>query len=189
MPLAPEAARLAQASRAGLGAGAWSFLRLQPDLDKPAEGNFSSDCGVVLASYPRVNGVQVCFSPVNPGGHLSSLVRFLSFCIRGVTRRFELAHFDFTFSPSSTSRRMASGRVRPGSFCFDIHAAMAADCSGNTRRCTDSAPVDGLPRDFRVRVIDLPMNIMYQKSKPGGSWSFRPGSNPSHKGRKSNDPG
>jgi hypothetical protein len=36
MLLAPEAARLAQASREALRAGAWSFLRLQPDLDKPA---------------------------------------------------------------------------------------------------------------------------------------------------------
>src|ERR1035437_4077434 len=106
-------------------------LRLQPDLDKPAEGNFSSDCGVVLASYPRVNGVQVCFSPVNPGGHLSSLVSFLSFCIRGVTRRFELAHFNFTFSPSSTRRRMACPRVIVP---FDaIHLSIAAISGGCQR--------------------------------------------------------
>lgn len=62
---------------------------------------------------------------------------------------------------------MASGRVRSGSFCFAIHVAMAADCSGRTRRWTDSAPVDGLPLDFRVRVIDLPMNIVYQKKQAG----------------------
>src|ERR1035437_2340610 len=117
LPFRHQLGEMPCAHRAPLWCSAWvvqarpvslSFLRLQPDLDKPAEGNFSSDCGVVLASYPRVNGVQVCFSPVNPGGHLSSLVSFLSFCIRGVTRRFELAHFDFTFSPSSTKRRMAS---------------------------------------------------------------------------------
>jgi hypothetical protein len=58
---------------------------------------------------------------------------------------------------------MASGQVKSGSFCFDIHVAIAADRSGRMRRCIDRAPVGGRPRDFRVRVIDLLMSIVYQK--------------------------
>jgi hypothetical protein len=38
---------------------------------------------------------------------------------------------------------------------------------GKTRKWTDSAPVGGLPRVFLVRDIDLVINFMYQKSKPG----------------------
>src|SRR5258708_40047122 len=85
-----------------------------------------------------------------------------------------LGHFAFALSPSSTRRRMASGRVRPGSFCFDIHAAIARDCSGSTRKCTDSAPVEGLPLDFRVRVIALLINIVYHKVEPRGSSQLPP---------------
>jgi hypothetical protein len=76
---------------------------------------------------------------------------------------------------------MASGRDRSGSFCFAIHASIADDWSGKTRRCTDSAPVGGRPIFFPVRdSIDLFMGFLYQKVKPRGSVYFRPGSNPQH---------
>src|SRR5882757_9455674 len=35
-------------------------------------------------------------------------------------------YFPFAFSPISTSRRMASGRDRSGSFCLPIHKSKAA---------------------------------------------------------------
>src|ERR1019366_10814781 len=165
LPFRHQLGEMPCAHRAPLWCSAWvvqarpvslSFLRLQPDLDKPAEGNFSSDCGVVLASYPRVNGVQVCFSPVNPGGHLSSLVSFLSFCIRGVARRFELAHFDFTFSPSSTSRRMASDRLTAPRLA---QASISRIRAVGMRVLTNgSFPVAGRPRFLGVTFfVDLPI--------------------------------
>ena len=55
----------------------------------------------------------------------------------------------FTFRPSSTSRRIASGRVS-GSACFAIQASSASNCSGSRRTITPSRrpPVGGRPRPF-----------------------------------------
>lgn len=44
--------------------------------------------------------------------------------------------------------------------------------SGKIRKCTDSAPVGGRPRDFPVRDIDFAMIIAYQKIRPVGRWKL-----------------
>jgi hypothetical protein len=88
----------------------------------------------------------------------------------------------FTLSPSSTRRRIASGRDRSAA-CFLIHASSTATSAGGTRTPIRMAPTFGLPIGFFFLLsdIDLLISICYQKGKPEGSVTFRPGSNPSHK--------
>jgi len=45
-----------------------------------------------------------------------------------------------------------------------------------------SVPVAGRPAFLRLTVIDFAIITYNVKSKPRGSWNFRPGSNSSHKG-------
>jgi hypothetical protein len=98
---------------------------------------------------------------------------------------FPTFHFDFAFSPSSTSWRMASGRDRSGSFCLAIHASKVASGS-SSRRTPISVPlpvVTGRPRFFFwITLIDFAIIYGYHKSKPRGSANFRPGSNPETNG-------
>jgi hypothetical protein len=64
---------------------------------------------------------------------------------------FPYAHF-FAFSPSSTSRRMASGRVKSGSFCLAIQVSKLESGASN-KRTPINVPlpvVTGRPRLFFV---------------------------------------
>ena len=69
-------------------------------------------------------------------------------------------HFGaFTFSPSSTRRRMASGRERPGVWVL-IHVSSVATSAGGTLTPIRIAPTRGLPtprRLFLLSTIDLAM--------------------------------
>jgi hypothetical protein len=128
-----------------------AWLRVEPKWSRKVSSAERNNCDVTAAPQARVL--------ISNGEWPNS----------ASTSSCSCPHFPFAFSPSSTRRRMASGRERSGSFCFVIQASIAADWSGRIRRCTDSAPVDGLPRVFLVRDIDLVINFMYQKSKPEGS--------------------
>jgi hypothetical protein len=79
-------------------------------------------------------------------------------------------HF-FAFIPISTSRRMASGRDRPGSFCFAIQASIAAKGRSSIRTPT-TVPVPvvtGRPRLFALTLIDFAMKYRYRKIRLRGS--------------------
>jgi hypothetical protein len=91
-------------------------------------------------------------------------------------------HF-FALSPSSTRRRMASGRDKSGAF-FLIQASNSATPAGGTLTPISVAPTGGRPIRFFLLsdTVDLLMSICYQKGKPRGSSNFRLGSNPSHNG-------
>ena len=91
-----------------------------------------------------------------------------------------LTHF-FAFSPISTSRRMASGRVRSGSFCFFIHASIAADWSGNSRRCTRFCSGRRSPSRFSRTRYCIGHEYRVPENERGEVRAFRLGSNPSHK--------
>jgi hypothetical protein len=68
------------------------------------------------------------------------------------------SHF-FVFNPSSTRRRMASGRDRSGSFCFVIHASKDAirPSSIRTPIVVPVPVVTGRPLDFALALIDFAM--------------------------------
>jgi hypothetical protein len=68
-------------------------------------------------------------------------------------------YFPFTFSPISTSRRMASGRDSSGSFCLAIHASKAASGRSSMRTPTmvPVPVVTGRPRLFALTLIDFHM--------------------------------
>jgi hypothetical protein len=67
---------------------------------------------------------------------------------RPLTVGTRIAHF-FAFSPSSTSRRMASGLDGNGCFCLAIHSSRPANIGGCMRTTTGSPlPVAGGPRLF-----------------------------------------
>jgi hypothetical protein len=72
-----------------------------------------------------------------------------------------------------------------------IHASSSATPAGGTLTPMSIAPTGGRPIRFFLLsdTVDLVISICYQKSKPEGSSSFRPGSNPNHEGDKSHDPG
>ena len=102
----------------------------------------------------------------------------------------DVVHPHFAFSPSSTSRRMASERCglssclrRQPSICFRWSSCQRVPT------CVPFPVVTGRPRFLVVSFIDFRMKEGYHKSKPRGSCHFRPGSNPNHEGDKSNDPG
>jgi hypothetical protein len=78
-------------------------------------------------------------------------------------------HF-FAFRPSSTKRLMASGRDRPGSFCFAIQASIAArGCSSIRTPTTVPVPVvTGRPRLLALTVIDLAIKYRYHKIRLRG---------------------
>ena len=98
--------------------------------------------------------------------------------------RSALHHFSFPagnlfplFSPSSTSRRIASGRVSSGSFCLVIQVSRVASgpSSSLTPINVPDPVVTGRPRFFfSITLIDFAMINCYHKSKPGGSVTFRP---------------
>jgi hypothetical protein len=79
-----------------------------------------------------------------------------------------LVHFPLAFSPSSTRRRIASGRVATP--CFSRHSSIG-DSSLSCQRipiCVPRPVVGGRPRFFfGVPPIDLLMKMGYHKSKPG----------------------
>ena len=106
--------------------------------------------------------------------------------------RRSIARYFLAFSPSATSRRIASC---PG-YCL---VRRCCNPSINCRRASVGlptlaylrcpVPVAGRPRVFLVTFIDFfHIFLVTINASPGGQ-SFRPGSNPSHKGRKSNDQG
>jgi hypothetical protein len=112
----------------------------------------------------------------------------LSVCKSEVRAFPDAAHF-FTFSPSSTKRRMAVERLSSSS-CLADQASTSLKVSFGRRIVTaGSRPVAGRPSFFWCTLIDLLIITVYQNSKPRGSANFRPGSNPNHEGSESNDPG
>ena len=78
--------------------------------------------------------------------------------MREVTRPWR-HYFPFAFSPSSTKRRMASGRERSASFCLLIHESKAAKGASSIRTPTivPVPVVTGRPRLFALTVIDFAM--------------------------------
>ena len=71
-----------------------------------------------------------------------------------------MRHF-FALSPSSTRRRMASGRDRSRSFCLAIHVSIALRCRSCilTKIPVPGPVVLGRPTDlFAISRIDFPIN-------------------------------
>src|SRR5258705_11524296 len=97
-----------------------------------------------------------------------------------------MAHVSY-FSSVFTRVQPGGGLVGGGSLisAWARHSSMADRC-GSCQRMPIWAPlpvVAGRPRlFFGVPLIDLFINMGYHKSKPGGSATFRPGSNSSHQG-------
>jgi hypothetical protein len=95
--------------------------------------------------------------------------------IFGRPRAIPSDHFPFAFSPSSTSRRMASGREATS--CFSRQSSIA-DSSGSCQRmpiCVPLPVVGGRPRFFfGVPLIDLFINTGYHKTKPRGRYELPP---------------
>ena len=88
----------------------------------------------------------------------------------------------FAFSPSSTSRRMASERAGV-SACLAAQLATAArNSSDSLIAVTGSRPVAGRPPllGFGSTDLDFDMFWYYHASRPRGRADFRLGSNPSH---------
>jgi hypothetical protein len=85
-----------------------------------------------------------------------------------------LGVFVGAFSPISTSRRMASGRLGC-SFCFSIQRSTSANGPGVNVKWIDVAFVAGRPRVlFSVREIDFAIFNLYRKSKPRGRYELPP---------------
>ena len=68
-------------------------------------------------------------------------------------------YFPFALSPSSTRRRMASGRDSSGSFCLAIHASKTEIRSSSIRTpmVLPVPVVTGRPLLFALALIDFPM--------------------------------
>jgi hypothetical protein len=62
------------------------------------------------------------------------------------------SHF-FVFNPSSTRRRMASGRDRKP-FCFDIQSSIGCISAGGIRTSTGIAPMGGRPIRFFFLILE-----------------------------------
>jgi hypothetical protein len=116
---------------------------------------------------------------------IKHVVKLFFFCPRpAAPYGSQSCHFPFALSPISTSRRMASERLR-SRFSPQSSISWVRSVARRTALTGSTPPAFfGRPRDFLFTEIDFFIFSVYRKSKPRGSANFRPGSNPSHERAK-----
>jgi hypothetical protein len=97
----------------------WSLISIEQDSDRARTWQ-SDDCANAVLGSRGASYAQ--FAQTDTLSHAKLLS--INSGSEGIAEPLRLHFFD---KPNSTSRRMASGRVRCGSFCFAIQESIAAN--------------------------------------------------------------
>src|SRR5258705_11625041 len=132
-------------------------LRLQPDLDCLSRQPFCSKAFVVCMEFWL--GLAVRYRLPRRKRMESPSLELVRNLLLG--RSLRLDHLLFPFSPSSTSRRIASGRDGFGFGCSLIQASIGSISAGGMRTITGTAYTGGRPMRFFLisETVDFFMSI------------------------------